>query len=164
MREQGYGRVVVTSSNSGLLGNFGQANYGAAKMGLVGLMNVLALEGAKYDIKVNAIAPVARTRMTEELLGPLVDKIDPSFVSPVVAYLASEACAVTGEIYSAAGGVVSRMFVGLTSGWFKHPEREGMLTPEDVAENLDAIRDEASYLVPASNQEELQKIAPLLFS
>ncbi|HUG75264.1 MAG TPA: SDR family NAD(P)-dependent oxidoreductase [Acidimicrobiia bacterium] len=164
MREQGYGRVVVTSSNSGLLGNFGQSNYGAAKMGLVGLMNVLALEGAKYDIKVNAIAPVARTRMTEELLGPLVDKIDPSFVSPVVAYLASEACAVTGEIYSAAGGVVSRMFVGLTSGWFKHPERDGALTPEDVAENLDAIRDEASYLVPASNQEELQKIAPLLFS
>jgi len=164
MREQGYGRIVVTSSNSGLLGNFGQANYGAAKMGLVGFMNVLALEGAKYEIKVNAIAPVARTRMTEELLGPLVDKIDPSFVSPVVAYLASEACAVTGEIYSAAGGVVSRMFVGLTSGWFKHPERDGALTPEDVAENLDAIRDEANYLVPASNQEELQKIAPLLFS
>ncbi|MEX2324072.1 MAG: SDR family NAD(P)-dependent oxidoreductase [Acidimicrobiia bacterium] len=164
MREQGYGRIVVTSSNSGLLGNFGQANYGAAKMGLVGFMNVLALEGAKYEIKVNAIAPVARTRMTEELLGPLVDKIDPSFVSPVVAYLASEACAVTGEIYSAAGGVVSRMFVGLTSGWFKHPERDGALTPEDVADNLDAIRDEASYLVPASNQEELQKIAPLLFS
>jgi NAD(P)-dependent dehydrogenase (short-subunit alcohol dehydrogenase family) len=164
MREQGYGRIIVTSSNSGLLGNFGQANYGAAKMGLVGLMNVLALEGAKYDIKVNAIAPVARTRMTEELLGPLVEKLDPTFVSPVVAYLCSEACAVTGEVYSAAGGVVSRMFVGLTSGWFKHLERDGALTPEDVEANLDAIRDEAGYTVPASNQDELQKIAPLLFS
>jgi NAD(P)-dependent dehydrogenase (short-subunit alcohol dehydrogenase family) len=164
MREQGYGRIIVTSSNSGLLGNFGQANYGAAKMGLVGLMNVLALEGAKYDIKVNAIAPVARTRMTEELLGPLVEKLDPAFVSPVVAYLCSEACAVTGEVYSAAGGVVSRMFVGLTSGWFKHLERDGALTPEDVEAHLDAIRDEAGYTVPASNQDELQKIAPLLFS
>jgi NAD(P)-dependent dehydrogenase (short-subunit alcohol dehydrogenase family) len=164
MRQQGYGRVVVTSSNSGLLGNFGQANYGAAKMGLVGLMNVLALEGAKYDVKVNAVAPVARTRMTEELLGPLVEKLDPEFVSPVVAYLCSEACAVTGEIYSAAGGVVSRMFVGLTTGWFKHRERDGALTPEDVEANLDAIRDEAGYTVPASNQDELSKIAPLLFS
>jgi len=164
MREQGYGRIVVTSSNSGLLGNFGQSNYGAAKMGLVGLMNVLALEGAKYDIKVNAIAPVARTRMTEELLGPVVDKLDPALVSPVVAYLASEACSVTGEIYSAAGGTVSRMFVGVTQGWFKHPEKEGLLTPDDVEEHLDIIRDETGYLVPVSNQEELQKIAPLLFS
>ena len=69
MREQGYGRVVNTSSNSGILGNFGQSNYGAAKMGLVGLTRVLAAEGAKYNIKVNAIAPLARTRMTEDLLG-----------------------------------------------------------------------------------------------
>ncbi|HEX9977495.1 MAG TPA: SDR family NAD(P)-dependent oxidoreductase [Acidimicrobiia bacterium] len=164
MREQGYGRVVVTSSNSGLLGNFGQSNYGAAKMGLVGLMNVLKLEGAKYDIKVNAVAPVARTRMTEEILGPVADKLDPALVSPVVAYLCSESCAVTGEIYSAAGGTVSRMFVGLTKGWFKHPGNEGLLTPEDVEEHLAAIRDETGYVVPASNQDELQKIAPLLFS
>jgi NAD(P)-dependent dehydrogenase (short-subunit alcohol dehydrogenase family) len=164
MREQGYGRIVVTSSNSGLLGNFGQANYGAAKMGLVGFMNVLKVEGAKYDIKANAIAPVARTRMTEDILGPLVEKLDPALVSPVVAYLCSEACAVTGEVYSAAGGVVSRMFVGLTTGWFKHPERDGALTPEDVEANLEAIRDESGYTVPASNQDELQKIAPLLFS
>ena len=164
MREQGYGRVVVTSSNSGLLGNFGQANYGAAKMGLVGLMNVLELEGAKYDIKVNAVAPVARTRMTEEILGPVAEKLDPALVSPVVAYLCSEACSVTGEIYSAAGGTVSRMFIGLTQGWFKHPENEGLLTPEDVEEHLATIRDETGYIVPASNQDELQKIAPLLFS
>ena len=164
MREQGYGRIVMTSSASGLLGNFGQANYGAAKMGLVGLMNVLAIEGAKHDIKVNAIAPVAGTRMTQELLGPMVDKLHPALVSPVVAYLASEACDVTGEVYSVAGGTVSRMFVGLTQGWLKHPDRDGALTPEDVEENLSAIRDEADYLVPATNQEEIQKIAQSLFS
>ncbi|MEE9581649.1 MAG: SDR family NAD(P)-dependent oxidoreductase, partial [Acidimicrobiia bacterium] len=164
MREQGYGRIVMTSSASGLLGNFGQANYGAAKMGLVGLMNVLAIEGAKNDIKVNAIAPVAGTRMTQELLGPMADKLEPALVSPVVAYLASEACDVTGEVYSVAGGMVSRMFVGLTQGWFKHPDNDGALTPEDVEENLDSIRDEADYLVPATNQEEIQKIAQSLFS
>ena len=164
MREQGYGRIVVTSSNSGLLGNFGQSNYGAAKMGLVGLVNVLKLEGAKYDIKANAIAPVARTRMTEDLLGPVADKLDPSLVSPVVAYLCSAECAVTGEVFSVAGGTVSRMFVGVTEGWFKHPDKEGPLTPEDVAANLEAIRDLSGYVVPASNQEELQKIAPKLFS
>ncbi len=164
MREQGYGRIVMTSSASGLLGNFGQANYGAAKMGLVGLMKVLAIEGAKYDIKVNAIAPVAGTRMTQELLGPMADRLQPALVSPVVAYLASEACDVTGEVYSVAGGTVSRMFVGLTQGWFKHPDKDGALTPEDVEENLSAIRDEADYLVPTTNQEEIQKIAQSLFS
>ncbi|MBI5156820.1 MAG: SDR family NAD(P)-dependent oxidoreductase [Acidimicrobiia bacterium] len=164
MREQSYGRIVMTSSNSGLLGNFGQANYGAAKLGQVGFMNVLKLEGAKYNIKVNAIAPVARTRMTEEILGPVADKLEPGLVSPVVAYLCSEACAVTGEIFSVAGGTVSRMFIGVTPGWFKHPDKEGALTPEDVEANLAKIRDETGYIVPASNQEELQKIAPLLFS
>lgn len=164
MREQAYGRIVMTSSASGLLGNFGQANYGAAKMGLVGLMNVLAIEGAKYDIRVNAIAPVAGTRMTQELLGPMAERLEPGLVSPVVAYLASEACEVTGEIYSVAGGTVSRMFVGLTPGWFKRPEGDGSLTPEDVQENLAAIRDEADYSVPATNQDEIQKIAQTLFS
>jgi len=80
MREQSYGRVLNTASNAGILGNFGQANYGAAKMGLVGLTRVLAQEGAKYNIKVNAIAPVAGTRMTEDLLGALAEKLDASVV------------------------------------------------------------------------------------
>ena len=117
MREQAYGRVVNTSSNSGILGNFGQANYGAAKMGLVGLTRVLAIEGAKYNIKVNALAPIARTRMTEELLGALAEKLDPKLVSPIVAWLVHEDCPVTGEIYSAAGGRIARFFVGLTEGY-----------------------------------------------
>ncbi len=104
MREQGYGRVVNTSSNSGILGNFGQSNYGAAKMGLVGFTRVLAAEGARYNIKVNAIAPLARTRMTEELMGEAVARLDPELVSPVVAWLAHEDVPVTGEVYSVGGG------------------------------------------------------------
>src|SRR5215210_6892809 len=100
-REQGYGRVVNTSSNSGLLGNFGQANYGAAKMGLVGFTHVLAHEGAKYNIKANALAPVAATRMTEGLLGELAARVGPNLVSPIVGWLCHEDCPVTGEIYSA---------------------------------------------------------------
>ena len=79
LREAGYGRVLVTTSNAGILGNFGQSNYGAAKMGLVGLARVLAQEGARHNIKVNALAPIARTRMTEELLGPLAPKLDPAW-------------------------------------------------------------------------------------
>ena len=162
MREQGYGRIVVTASASGLLGNFGQSNYGAAKMGLVGLMHVLAIEGASKGIKANAIAPIAGTRMTQELLGPMADKFDPSFVSPVVAYLSSEECAVSGEVYSVAGGSVSRMFVGVTPGWFKHPDKDGTLTIEDVQEHLDEIRSEEGYVAGMTNQEEIQKIAALL--
>ena len=164
MREQGYGRLVFTSSASGLLGNFGQSNYGAAKMGLVGLMHVLAVEGASKGVKANAISPIAGTRMTQELLGPMADKFDPAFVSPVVAYLASEACEVSGEVYSVAGGSVSRIFVGLTPGWFKHPDKDGPLTPEDVEENLAAIRSEDGYLAGITNQEEIQKIAALLLA
>jgi len=85
MREKGYGRVVNTSSNSGILGNFGQSNYGAAKMGLVGFTRVLANEGRKYNIKANAIAPVAKTRMTEELLGGFGDKLAAEEVTPTSA-------------------------------------------------------------------------------
>lgn len=153
MREKGYGRIVSTSSNSGLLGNFGQSNYGAAKMGLVGLTNVLAIEGRKFNIKANAIAPVAATRMTEGLFEGLVEKMDPATVSPLVAYLASEACDVSGEVYSAAGGLISRFFVGLTPGYF-NPS----ITAEDIAANLAVIRDETGYIVPDDNTDEIRKI------
>jgi len=162
MRENGYGRIVLTSSASGVLGNFGQTNYGAAKMGLVGLMNVLKLEGAKYDIKVNTIAPIAATRMTTELLGDMADRFDAAGVSPAVAYLCSEACDLTGELWSVGGGSVSRFFIGLTDGYFKHPDGEGMLTIEDIAEHLDTIRNEDGYLVGFSNQDEFTKLAPRL--
>ena len=116
MRAQGYGRIVNTSSASGLFGNFGQANYGAAKAGLAGLTRVLAIEGAEHDIKVNAIAPIAATRMTEGILGEFAFNAAPEFVSPLVAYLSNEECAVNGHIYSVAGGRIARIFVAETSG------------------------------------------------
>jgi NAD(P)-dependent dehydrogenase (short-subunit alcohol dehydrogenase family) len=153
MRAQNYGRVVNTSSNSGLLGNFGQSNYGAAKMGLVGLTRVLAIEGAKSNIKVNAIAPVASTRMTEALMGDLGAKLKPELVTPIVAWLCHEDCPVTGEVYSAGGGVVARFFVGLTQGYVNTE-----LTVEDIRDHFDQIRDETGYVVPANNGDELRKI------
>ena len=167
MREQSYGRVLMTSSASGAMGNFGQSNYGAAKMGLIGLMNVLKLEGAKYNINVNAIAPIAVTRMTEELLGSFgitADQFGPQAVSPAVAYLTSESCDLTGEIWSVGGGSVSRIFVGLTDGFFKHPINDGQLSTEDVVENLELIRDTANYLIPTSNQDEFQKLGAKLLA
>ena len=87
MREQNYGRIVQTTSGTGLFGNFGQANYGAAKMGLVGMMHVLAIEGARNGIAINAIAPIARTRMTEDIMGEAGKAMDPELVTPVVVYL-----------------------------------------------------------------------------
>jgi NAD(P)-dependent dehydrogenase (short-subunit alcohol dehydrogenase family) len=157
MREKGYGRVVNTSSNSGILGNFGQSNYGAAKMGLVGFTRVLANEGRKYNIKVNAIAPVAKTRMTEELLGGFGEKLAAEEITPTVAFLAHEDCPVTGEIYSVAGGSVSRFFIGLTPGYYKNGH-----SVEDVRDNFDLIRNEEGYIVPEGPNDELGKLATLL--
>jgi NAD(P)-dependent dehydrogenase (short-subunit alcohol dehydrogenase family) len=150
MREQGYGRVVNTSSGAGVFGNFGQTNYGAAKMGLVGLTRVLAVEGAKYNIKANAIAPVAKTRMTEDILGPAADKLGPEFITPVVTYLAHEDCPVSGEIYSLGGGRVARVFIGVTPGIM-----DTDLTPESVRDQFEAIRNEDGYVVPANLNEEM---------
>jgi NAD(P)-dependent dehydrogenase (short-subunit alcohol dehydrogenase family) len=162
MRENSYGRILLTSSASGVLGNFGQSNYGAAKMGLVGLMNVLKLEGAKYDIKVNTIAPIAGTRMTRELLGDGAERFDPGLVAPVAAFLCSEECDLTGELWSVGGGSVSRVFVGLTPGLYKDPATEGPLTVEDVAVGIEVIRDRVGYIVPASNRDEFAKLAALM--
>ncbi|HYJ57001.1 MAG TPA: SDR family oxidoreductase [Mycobacterium sp.] len=150
MRDQGYGRIVNTSSGAGIFGNFGQTNYGAAKMGLVGFTRVLAVEGAKNNIKANAIAPVAKTRMTEELLGAAADKLAPELVTPIVTYLAHEDCPVSGEVYSVGGGRVARVFVGVTPGHFD-PD----LSPEAVRDNFDKIRAEDGYEVPGNLNEEM---------
>jgi NAD(P)-dependent dehydrogenase (short-subunit alcohol dehydrogenase family) len=116
MKSQAYGRIVVTTSSTGLYGNFGQTNYGAAKLSLVGLMNSLKLEGAKDNIKVNALCPVAATRMTEALMPPAVlEMLKPEFVSPAMAYLASEE-APTGMILTAAAGVFAAAQIVETDG------------------------------------------------
>jgi NAD(P)-dependent dehydrogenase (short-subunit alcohol dehydrogenase family) len=154
MREQGYGRVVNTASGSGLFGNFGQSSYAAAKMGLVGMTRVLANEGRKHNIKANAIAPIAATRMTEGLMTGNQDRLVPQLISPVVAYLAHEECAVTGEIYTVAGGYVARVFIGVTPGIFRGFD----LTPEAVRDGLDQIRDESGYYVPESPADEIARV------
>jgi NAD(P)-dependent dehydrogenase (short-subunit alcohol dehydrogenase family) len=157
MREQGYGRVVNTSSNSGILGNFGQSNYGAAKMGLVGFTRVLAAEGAKYNIKVNAIAPLARTRMTEEVLGEAVARLDPAYVAPVVCWLAHEEVPVTGEVFTVGGGRVARFFIGMTHGYYN-----AHLTAEDVRDHFGEIRDESGYTVPSGPSDEFAEVFKMM--
>jgi NAD(P)-dependent dehydrogenase (short-subunit alcohol dehydrogenase family) len=122
-REQSFGRVVVATSTSGLFGNFGQANYGAAKLGLVGLINTLAQEGAKYSIKANALAPLAATRMTEDILPPeVLQNLTPEFVAPVVAYLCTEEVPDTGSVFIVGGGKVQRTALFQNEGvTFKTP-------------------------------------------
>ncbi|MCR9277566.1 MAG: SDR family oxidoreductase [Pseudomonadaceae bacterium] len=137
MREQGYGRIVMTTSPSGLYGNFGQANYGAAKLGLVGFMNTLKIEGAKYNIHTNAIAPVAATRMTENLMTEeALEKLGPELITPGVVYLCTED-APNGVILQAAGGRFSIACI---------VENRGVdlgldATVEDIGQNIDQIVD-----------------------
>jgi NAD(P)-dependent dehydrogenase (short-subunit alcohol dehydrogenase family) len=159
MKEQGYGRILFTASNAGILGNFGQTNYGAAKMGLVGLCNVLSLEGAKYNIKCNVIAPVARTRLTEQLLGPLAQTLDPECVTPLVTYLVSDQCDYTHSIWSVGGGRYARMFVGLTPGWFAG--KGAKPSPEQVRDHMSEIRDTSKYIIPESIADEMKLMLEL---
>ncbi|MCW1959411.1 MAG: SDR family oxidoreductase [Mycobacterium sp.] len=145
-REQGYGRIVVATSTSGLFGNFGQANYSAAKLGLVGLINTLAQEGAKYNIKANAMAPIAATRMTEDILPPEVfKKLTPEYVAPVVAYLCTEEVPDTASVFIAGGGKVQRVALFQNKGvTFEH-----VPSVDDVAAQWSTI-DDLSAPEPAS--------------
>jgi NAD(P)-dependent dehydrogenase (short-subunit alcohol dehydrogenase family) len=140
MRKQSYGRIVVTTSGSGTVGNFGQSNYGAAKMAVNGLINVLRLEGAKYNILCNAISPSARTRMTEDLIPPHIAKfMRPELVSPAVAWLCSEECNANGEIIAATAGNYARVQYFQSEGVQFDPDEP--VTIEMVAEKIEQIRD-----------------------
>lgn len=139
MREQNYGRIVNTSSGSGLFGNFGQSNYGAAKAGLMGLTRVLSIEGARNNVRVNAIAPIAHTRMTE---GQMDKAMRPELISPLVAYLCHESCEITGQAYSVGGGRVSRLFLGMTTGI-----TEADLSAEMIAARIGEIEDTGAFVI-----------------
>jgi NAD(P)-dependent dehydrogenase (short-subunit alcohol dehydrogenase family) len=142
MKEQNFGRFIFTASAAGLLGNFGQTNYGAAKMGLVGLCNVLA--------------PIARTRLTEQLLGPMAETLDAECVTPLVTYLVSEQSDLTHNIFSVGGGRYARMFVGLTKGWFAG--KGGKPSAEQIRDNMARIRDTEGYLIPDSIADEMKEM------
>lgn len=169
MVEQQYGRIVFTTSGVGLLGNGGVSTYGAAKGGVFGLVQVLKLEGARHGIKVNAIAPMASTKLTTDVGMPQyrqveTEEVEPGLVAPVVAYLAGRDCPFTGETWSAGSGSVSRLFLGRTSGYFKHPVAQGPLTVEDVAAHVNAIRDETGYSTPEDWPAEWAEVVALLRS
>jgi NAD(P)-dependent dehydrogenase (short-subunit alcohol dehydrogenase family) len=140
-REQSYGRVVMTTSTSGIYGNFGQTNYGAAKLGMVGMMNTLVFEGAKYNIKVNAIAPVAATRMTEDIMpDEMLSALDPAFVSPAVVHMAGEEFDESGLVILAGGGQYARI------AYFQSP---GVNLPE--VPGVDELAERWAELTDMSN-------------
>jgi NAD(P)-dependent dehydrogenase (short-subunit alcohol dehydrogenase family)/acyl dehydratase/putative sterol carrier protein len=140
MRENRYGRIILTTSGAGLYGNFGQTNYSAAKMGLIGLMNTVNLEGEKHNIRVNTIAPVAATRLTDDILPPeFFEKLKPEFVAPMVLYLCSEQCPVTGAVYNAGMGYFNRAAVVTGPGIVVGDGKE-IPTPEAVATSMDKIK------------------------
>jgi len=154
MRDQAYGRVVVTTSSSGLYGNFGQSNYGSAKMGVIGLMNTLVQEGAKYDIRVNALAPTAGTRMTEGLIPEKAfELLTPETVTPGVLYLVSED-APNKTILAAGAGAYAVAKIVETDGAWLTPEEQ---TPEGIAAHWDAITATAGEKVPQAGFEQTIK-------
>lgn len=156
MRDAGYGRIVNTTSAAGLYGNFGQANYAAAKLGIVGLTKTLAQEGIKKDIRANVIAPVAKSRMTETILdAATLARLEPTLVSPVVAHLASEGCEDTGQIYAVGGGYVSRVAVVEAEG---HRFGGDTLSPEQVRAEWARVND-LSHAQPFANAMEAIQLA-----
>lgn len=155
LREQAYGRVIFTASTSGIYGNFGQSNYGMAKLGLYGLTRTLAIEGRKSNILVNAIAPTGGTRMTEGLIPPQVfEQLKPELVSPLVVYLGSEACEETSGLFEVGGGWIGKVRWERSNGAGFDP-RAGF-SPDDVADCWARICDFDGASHPADNLQALE--------
>ncbi|HDP81320.1 MAG TPA: SDR family oxidoreductase [Spirochaetes bacterium] len=139
MREKGFGRIVFTTSGAGLYGNFGQANYAAAKTGLLGFMNVVGIEGAKYNIKANTIAPIAASRLTEDVMPPeFFKKLKPEFVMPLVVYLSSDQMNETGMIFNCGAGWYSRSAIVCAPG-IALGDGNRDITPEEIQQNWGKI-------------------------
>ncbi len=177
MREQRHGRIVNTCSAAGILGAEGMSNYGAAKTGLIGFTRVLAAEGADHNIKVNAIAPIAYTRMLAHSMDSAtgqpdlendahlrrqswmtlprqyLQKLDPALVAPVVAFLTHRDCPVSGEIYTVGAGNVARFFIGRTKGFYNPA-----LSIEAVRDHFAEIRDDTDYTVPRGPADEMSEL------
>ncbi|XP_054707762.1 peroxisomal multifunctional enzyme type 2-like [Uloborus diversus] len=152
-RKQNFGRVIMTASGAGIYGNFGQSNYSAAKLGVLGLCNTLAIEGKKYNIHCNTIVPIAASRLTQDILPPdIFDQLKPSLVSPVVAYLCHETCEENGGVFEAAGGWVGKYQWERSSGKAFIPPSQ--LTVEGVRDNWNAISDMSNSTTPSSLQEQ----------
>lgn len=168
MQKQGYGRLLFVSSGVGMFGLPYHANYGAAKGGMAGLSNVLAIEGARHGILSNALLPIGLSRgwanMGAEFealpvthdLSPLMDWLGPEFVAPLVLYLVSDRSTVTHGLYSAVAGRFARVFTGVTHGWYG--PRKQPASPEEIAEHWDEVEDRTDYSMPLTHTDEIGPI------
>ena len=168
MKKQGYGRFVFISSTAGMFGQHLESHYAAAKAGLVGLSNIIALEGAPHGILANTVLPTGFSRMVTETVGDttaleesgFLDMIRPELVTPMVVYLASRACESSHRNYSAIGGRYARVFIGLAQGWLA--ERGSEPTADDVAARIAEISATETFTIPESNYEEVFEITQRL--
>lgn len=176
MKQAGYGRIVFVGSSSAMFGHAWHAAYGAAKGGIAGLMNVVAIEGEPYGIKANLIMPNAVTRISDNLdrgflenksfaaslaavdFAPIIAKMTPEFAAPLVVYLASDRCTRSHNLYSQAGNRYARVFIGVTKGWTS--EGPSPPSPEDIEGHFDDIEDRSAYDLPFTNYDELAIISP----